>query len=131
MQDPTDPVSQRPQTEEMHWGVIYLREDLQDMRNEIRGLLTRIDEIRTAIGDEIRGIYNRLDSLSSATSEEFRRVHQRIGETSSAIGDAIRGLHQHIDETSSAFSSRLDSYFRWTMAAIVGMVGVLAALIKL
>ena len=61
----------------MHWAISYLREDLQDIRNELR--------------------------------------------------NDIRGLHTRLDGT----NTRLDSQFRWMMTAMIGMTGLLAALIKL
>lgn len=70
MDKPADPASSHPQPEEMHWAIAYLREDLQDIRNEIR--------------------------------------------------NEIRVLH-----------TRLDAQLRWTIMAMIGMTGLLAALIKL
>ena len=66
MAETRQPTSPQPPAEDVHWAVAYLREDLQDIRNE------------------------------------------------------IRSLH-----------ARLDSQFRWTMTSMIGMTGLLAALIKL
>ena len=66
MPESKQPTSSQPPAEDVHWAVAYLREDLQDIRNE------------------------------------------------------IRSLH-----------SRMDSQFRWMMTSMIGMTGLLAALIKL
>ena len=52
--------------EEFHWAVTYLREDIQDIRNEIRGVHGRIDET------------NR--SLSERIDEKTEKINQRIDE---------------------------------------------------
>lgn len=38
----TDP-SPQPTADDMHWGISYLREDIQDLRQDIRSLHSRID----------------------------------------------------------------------------------------
>jgi hypothetical protein len=35
--------SSNPTPDDMHWGISYLREDIQDVRQEIRALHLRID----------------------------------------------------------------------------------------
>ena len=35
--------------DDMHWGISYLREDLQDLRQEMRALHGRIDQISEAL----------------------------------------------------------------------------------
>ena len=37
--------SSNPAPDDMHWGISYLREDLQDLRQEMRALHGRIDQI--------------------------------------------------------------------------------------
>ncbi len=37
------PTSSKPLPDDMHWGISYLREELQDLRQEIRALHTRLD----------------------------------------------------------------------------------------
>ena len=45
MSEPSKPQTPRPQPpEELHWGIAYLREDIQDMRHELRAVHSRIDE---------------------------------------------------------------------------------------
>ena len=42
MAESSDSDSPTPQPEDMHWGFAYLREDIQDMRQEFRGLIQEI-----------------------------------------------------------------------------------------
>ena len=82
MAEPRSAASQPP-PEDMHWAVSYLREDLQDIRNEMRRINERIDNTG-------------------------RELHQRIDETSVAAASERGELRQQIE----ALSNRLDSYFR-------------------
>ena len=50
----------RPQPpEELHWGISYLREDIQDLRQEMRG---NTQEMR----EEVRLLYSRMDALNTS-----------------------------------------------------------------
>lgn len=75
----------------MHWAASYLREDLQDIRNESRDTRKRIDEV------------------SAEAASERREIQKQITTT----------------------NSRIDSYFRWTMMAMIAITGATAGLIKL
>ncbi len=62
MAETSNPQSSRPQPpEEFHWAVSYLREDIQDMRNEIRGTNSRIDEFNRSLSERIDGTNRRID----------------------------------------------------------------------
>ena len=41
--------SSHPAPDDMHWGISYLREDLQDLRQEMRALHGRIDQISESL----------------------------------------------------------------------------------
>ena len=121
MAESTEPTPQQP--EEMYWA-LTLRTDLQDIRNEIRGLHTRIDSNNGATN-------SRIDSNSAATNS-------RIDSNSAATNSRIDSIHKRFDEAAAttntrfeALSRRLDSQFRWMIMAMIGMTGLLAALIKL
>ena len=91
MADATRSTTSQPPPEDMHWAISYLREDLQDIRNETRDLHKRIDEV------------------STVAAGERRELRQHIG----------------------ALSTRLDSYFRWTMGGMIGIASLIVAMIKL
>ncbi len=52
----------RPTSEELHWGVIYLRGDLQDLRNQVGTVHHRIDEINRSLGEQIQAVHKRMDA---------------------------------------------------------------------
>jgi CHASE3 domain sensor protein len=43
----------QPPPEQLPWGISYLREDIQDLRNEVRNIHSRIDETARYLSDRI------------------------------------------------------------------------------
>lgn len=99
----------RPAPQELHWGISYLREDIQDLRNQIGA------------------VHHRIDETNRSLSEQIQAVHHRIDETNRSLGEQIQAVHHRIDET----NKRMDVHFRWTMTTLVAITGILIAVIKL
>ncbi len=73
--------------------------------------------------------------------EDLRHVREDLRD----VRNELRGLHTRIDDISAAVNSRIDdlgvrfetlsvrmeTQFRWMIMAMIGMTGLLAALIKL
>jgi len=55
------PTSPNPPPEDMHWGISYLREDIQNLRNAVHGRVDRFGEALT------RHIDSRFALLLTAT----------------------------------------------------------------
>ena len=85
-----------------HWGIAYLREDLQDMRLQMR---EDTKELRVQIAE----------------------TNKRIDETNKRIDEVNRSLGQRIDETNKILESR----FIWLITTMVALTGILIAVIKL
>ena len=129
MAEPTETRSRQSEApEQIHWGISYLREDIQDIRLEIRGLHNRIDEHSQELRNESR--------------QEFRGVHERIDETNQKIDESaqvLRGEFQHecsrlsdrIDVTYEQTIRRLDSRFTWMMTTMVALAGIVIAVFKI
>ena len=137
MSESTEPASSQPQAQDVHWA-LYLRDDLRDIRNEFRGLHTRIDEARTETIGESRSVRAIIDEARIETSSEFRVVRAIMDEARTETSNEFRGVHTRIDEAKAETSSeirtlhsRLDSHFRWMMTTMIAMTGVIAALVKL
>ncbi len=77
------PYSQPP--EEFHWAVTYLREDIQDIRNEIRGVHGRIDETNRSLSGRIdetnRSLSGRIDETNRSLSGRIERKIRTPGQT--------------------------------------------------
>lgn len=81
----TTPPSQPPQ-DDMHWGISYLREDIQDLKQEIRALQQRLDARIdgvsadvVALGDKLG---HRIDSQGEATNQ---RIDTKFGQLLAVI----------------------------------------------
>jgi hypothetical protein len=72
MTEAATPQPTRPQPpEELHWGISYLREDIQDLRQEMRD---NTQEVRQEMREEIRTLHGRMDVLNTS-------LNARIDET--------------------------------------------------
>jgi hypothetical protein len=67
----SDSTSSSPAADDMHWGISYLREDIQDLRQEMRALHARI----VGLAESVNG---RIDGLAESVNGRFEAVHQRI-----------------------------------------------------
>ena len=71
MSEASTPQPSRPQPpEDFHWGISYLREDFQDLRQEVRGEIQQVrgemQGLRQEMREEIRTVHNRLDARFSS-----------------------------------------------------------------
>ena len=124
----------RPAPEEMHWGISYLREDIQDLRNQVGSVHHRIDETNRSLGEQIQdlrnqvgAVHHRIDETNRSLGEQIQAVHRRTDETNHSLGEQIQAVHRRIDET----NKRMDAHFRWTMTTLIAITGILIAVIKL
>ena len=61
----------RPAPEELHWGISYLREDIQDLRNQIGAVHHRIDETNRSLGEQIQAVHRRIDETNKRMDAHF------------------------------------------------------------
>jgi len=96
-----------------HWGIAYLREDLQDIRQQMR-------EDSKELREQIAETNKRIDEVN-----QF--LGQRIDETNKRIDQFNQSLGQRIDETNKLIGSR----FTYLITTMVAITGILIAVIKL
>ena len=122
--------------EELHWGIAYLREDIQDLRQDLRheigGVNTRADENNNKLNARIDET-NR--SLRESIDETSRSLGERIDETNRYLGERInentRFLIERIDERTRSLNARIDSRFALLVTIMVALTSVIVAAIKL
>jgi hypothetical protein len=81
-QSPTPPSSLPRPSEEFHLAVAFLREDLQDLRQDIRDVHSRIDGLRLELTERIDGrtenlrteLNQRLDGLAHQLDSRYGRL---------------------------------------------------------
>ena len=110
MSESTDPPTRAiPTPGEMPWVISYLRDDIQNLRQDLR--------------IQIKAGHDRIDETNKRTDETNKRIdetNKRIDETSHMLGEQIRAVHK-----------RMDTYFLWIMGTLVTVTGILIAVIKL
>jgi len=115
--DATPQPQSRPASEELHWGVSYLREDIQDLRNQMhKDTQETRQQMREDIQETRQQMREDIQDLRNQMREDTQETRQQIGVA-----------HQRIDET----NKRMDIHFRWLMTTLVAITGVLIAVIKL
>ena len=92
-----------------HWGIAYLREDLQDIRLQMR---EDSKELRVQMVE---------------TNKRIDETNNRIDETNQSLGQRIDETNKRIDETNKLLESR----FIWIITTMVAITGILIAVIKL
>ena len=103
MSESTDPPTRAvPTPGEMPWVISYLRDDIQNLRQDLR--------------IQIKAGHDRIDE----TNKRIDETNKRIDETSHMLGEQIRAVHK-----------RMDTYFLWIMGTLVTITGILIAVIKL
>ena len=97
------PESQATTSEDnTHWGIAYLREDLQDIRLQMR-----------EDSKELRG--------------QIAETNKRIDEVNQSLGQRIDETNKRIDDTNKILESR----FTYLITTMVAIAGILIAVIKL
>jgi len=90
---------------ETPWMVAYLREDIQDLRNEVR---------------EVRRL----------TIESYEKLDAKIDGLRQDIDARIEGLRQDIDAKIEGLNRKMDVQLRWIIGVVIGamltMTGVFA-----
>ena len=92
-----------------HWGIAYLREDLQDIRLQMR---EDSKELRVQMVE---------------TNKRIDETNKRIDETNQSLGQRIDETNKRIDDTNKILESR----FIWIITTMVAITGILIAVIKL
>ena len=103
--------------DDMHWGINYLREDIQDIRAEARESRADAKADHAALRVEIGSLRETVETGDAALRE--------------AMEASDSALRAEIGSLREALLQRLDSRFYLTMGMMATMIGVLAALMKL
>ena len=116
MTEASTPQPSRPHPpEDFHWGISYLREAFQDLRQEVRG---EIQDLRQEVPGEIQQVRG-----------EIQGVRQEIQGVRQELREEIRTVHSRIDQLGKDFSQRLDSRFSSLIIAMAAIGGLIVSLI--
>ena len=131
---------------ETPWMVAYLREDIQDLRNEVREVrrsVQRLDEKLDSglerlgekivdglerLGEKIVDGLERLDAKTDARTDELRQgMDAKIEGLDAKIDGRAHELRQEIGE----LRRTMNVQFRWLLTAMVAVGALIVAILKL
>jgi chromosome segregation ATPase len=98
---------------EIPWVVAYLREDIQDLRNEVRENRRSIKRLRQDMDARIEGLDTKIDVLRQ--------------DMDAKIGARARELRQEIGDLQRTVSVQ----FRWMVTTMVAVGALIVATLKL
>ena len=114
MAEKPDQQSTPPQPPEgLHWGISYLREDIQDIRQETR---QEFQEVRQELQDVRQEMRQGFQEVRQEMREEFQNVRGEIGH----VRVELQGVRQTVE-----------SRFYLLLGTTVTMTGVILAAVKL
>lgn len=124
--------------DDMHWGINYLREDIQDIRAEAREsrseLKAEIGSVREAMEARHATLMARISSpqITNPAGAAVQRAEPASPQSTAGAGDlAIRDGVCRLDATTEALLHRIDICFYRTVLALWIQTLILAGLIKL
>ena len=125
----TDNSTSRPYTpEEFRWCIAYLRENIQDLRNEIRYVNRRIDDRFEATN---RRFDDRFDFTNQRIEATNRRSDGRFAATNRRSYESYQTSNQYSDETFERLLRRIDIHTTVFIVTMFVLTGVAIAIIKL
>lgn len=154
----TDSLHPKPDPEnapgDLHWGIAYLREDIQDLRQEIRSTNKRLDHGLSGIRQEMTNLAGdsrqdltvrinslrdelgaRIDSLREQLRSEIQKVREELGARIEAVreelGAKIESVRADAAASHELLLKRMDTNFSWTMTAMVAMTAVIIGSMKM
>ena len=90
MSETSNPSTAQPQPpQEFHWGISYLREDIQDLRQEFRSVHTRIDGTNQRIDEVNISLRTRIDEQSQSLHKALRSQFAWLMTTMIALAGII------------------------------------------
>ena len=122
------PISTRnPPPDDMHWGISYLREDIQDLRLGIRAIHDRVDrqgETLTQRVDSVNeSLIQRTDSVNENLTQRIDSVNENLTQRIDSVNE---NLAQRIDSVNENLTQRIDSRFAMLLTAMIALNGLTA-----
>jgi phosphoglycerate-specific signal transduction histidine kinase len=135
---------------EVPWVVAYLREDIQDLRNEVREtrrltvesyekLDAKIDELHQDMDVKINGLRQdmdaKIDGLRQDMDAKINGLRQdmdvKINGLRQDMDANTNGLRQDMDANIDGLRQDMDMRFRWTLTTMVAVGALIVAALKL
>jgi exonuclease VII large subunit len=112
---------------EPHWSIIYLREDLQDLRQDTR---QQFDKVHPEMQQQRQENQQQFQDMRQENQQQFQELYRRTDANNDRIAQVETSLTKRMDEKFEHYSKRHDTQFTWLIATMVSLTGMLAGLIK-
>ena len=96
----------------------FLREDIQDVRHDVRQTNERIDSLRT----ELSG---RIDTLRTETNERFDQMNERFDQMNHQINGRFDQMNHQTNGRIDELGKQLDSRYVRMMTMLIACTGIL------
>ena len=129
--------------DDLHWGIAYLREDIQDLRQEIRSTNKRLDdglsgirqEMAKLAGDSRQDLSERTNNLRDELGGRIDNLREEMGTRIDSLREEFRLEIQKVRAEASAnhelLLKHMDTRFYWTITTMVAMTAVIIGSIKM
>jgi len=117
------PVSEAERAE-IPWVVAYLREDIQDLRNEVREVRRSVQRLDEKLDVGLARLDEKLDVGLARLDEKLDVGLTRLDAKIDARTDELR-------QEMSELRGEMSVQFRWMVATIVAVGGLIVAALKL
>ena len=102
---------------EYRWGISYLREDLRDLRTDLR---SSVQEVRV----EVRENTKRIENLSERMDQRFDDMEEKLTGRISDVDGSLRGQIESLRK-------EMNTKFLWMMTTTLAIGGLIVAVIKI
>ena len=107
----------------------FLREDIQDVRHDVRQTNERMDALRTELSgrmDALRTETNgRIDALHTETNERFDQMNHQMNERFDQMNHQTNGRFDLTNERIDELGKQLDSRYVRLMTMLIACTGIL------
>ena len=107
--------------DDMHWGINYLREDIQDIRAEAR-------ESRADTKADHASLRQAMEAGELALRSEIGSLRQAMEAGDSALRTEMQTGFARMDDKYQVLLKHIDSRFYWAVGLMATMMGMQAAL---
>jgi len=120
---------------EIPWVVAYLREDIQDLRNEVRETrrltLESYEKLDAKMDVGLARLDAKIEELRQDMDAKIKALDAKVDARTDGLDAKIDGLRQDMDAKIERLRQDMDMRFRWTLTTMVAVGAVIVAALKL
>jgi len=115
---------------EVPWVVAYLREDIQDLRNEVREVRRSVQRLDEKLDNGPERLDAKIDARTDGLDAKINGLDAKIDARTDGLDAKIEGLRQDMDAKIEGLRQDMGVQLRWIIGIVIGamltMTGVFA-----